>query len=441
MNQKIAAPIIRRVLKSASGRKLLSSPWIYDGRAFICDGYRAYDLARLPEGIEIDPDIARDQEARNKDMMDICKRAFIYFDDPDSNAHAIPAPALADVKGVKAAFKENGIKTALIKVDKAYYNIDYVHDIKRLLPGAAWYIATADNGVKWLFAIADEGRASLLPVRPKDNAAGLADELAAAPAPDHSCEPAPAAADEPAPDTSEAPAPAADEPAPDTSEAAAPAADEPAPDHSCEPAPAADEPAAPAPIPAHIAAKIAKIKKEEDTPHMFSFTNTSISINGATFPAEYSKSPYGSMHVIARVPGGPVTINFTPDHPDYRAAILAYNGDAPDTSEAADELAAPALDHSCEAAPAADEPAPDTSEAAAPAPDAIQGNGWYIKFDAVAARTRVIFAAAPVPAAADALADAGFYYSKAMRSYNKKLTNKARRAAQALALKLNAIYA
>ena len=71
----------------------------------------------------------------------------------------------------------------------------------------------------------------------------------------------------------------------------------------------------------------------------------------------------------------------------------------------------------------------------------IVGKGWKILFDGNAERTRIIFDAEPVKAAVTALADAKFYYSPTMGSYNKKLTFKAYRAAVKVSETLSAIYA
>ena len=82
--------------------------------------------------------------------------------------------------------------------------------------------------------------------------------------------------------------------------------------------------------------------------------------------------------------------------------------------------------------------------AAAPAADAwigttITGKGWSIAFDEAAQRTRVIFAAAPSAKQKAAIDAAGFYWSATTKSWNKKLTRKAYRAAMALAETLNAL--
>lgn len=70
--------------------------------------------------------------------------------------------------------------------------------------------------------------------------------------------------------------------------------------------------------------------------------------------------------------------------------------------------------------------------------ECITGAGWCIVFDKALNRTRVIFKNAPDAARAVILA-AGFYYSYKTDSYNKKLTHRAHRAAEALARQLAAV--
>ena len=69
----------------------------------------------------------------------------------------------------------------------------------------------------------------------------------------------------------------------------------------------------------------------------------------------------------------------------------------------------------------------------------IKGQGWKIVFDGSEERTRVIFLAPPPQAAEKATQEAGFFWSPLMKSWNKKLSFKAYRAAQGLALQLKAI--
>ena len=70
---------------------------------------------------------------------------------------------------------------------------------------------------------------------------------------------------------------------------------------------------------------------------------------------------------------------------------------------------------------------------------AITGKGWNIAFDQQTGRTRVLFQAQPTDAQKAAIENAGFYWSAQLNSWNKKLTCKAYRAAQALAVALNAL--
>lgn len=69
----------------------------------------------------------------------------------------------------------------------------------------------------------------------------------------------------------------------------------------------------------------------------------------------------------------------------------------------------------------------------------ITGKGWNIAFDQQAGRTRVLFQAQPTDAQKTAIENAGFYWSAQLNSWNKKLTCKAYRAAQTLAVALNAL--
>ena len=73
--------------------------------------------------------------------------------------------------------------------------------------------------------------------------------------------------------------------------------------------------------------------------------------------------------------------------------------------------------------------------------ESLKGRGWHIEFSSpeVYNRTRVIFAQHPGKKALEAVKAAGFYWSPSMKSWNRKLSFKAYRAAQALALELSAI--
>lgn len=92
-----------------------------------------------------------------------------------------------------------------------------------------------------------------------------------------------------------------------------------------------------------------------------------------------------------------------------------------------------------------EEPARNPKQARGPVPEKnfigleIKGNGWKIVFDGSYDRTRVIFKRKPSTKAREAVENAGFFWSPVMQSWNKKLTFKAWRAAQSLAMELKTI--
>ena len=186
----------------------------------------------------------------------------------------------------------------------------------------------------------------------------------------------------------------------------------------------------------------------------FSFTADSITVKGKTFPAEYSVTPSGAVFVFVQLEGKPekTRIRFNPDHAQHAEALAAARNEKPAAvpAPAADERPESIHADKAEEAPAA--PAADPASASVgkatrgPVPEktfigqSIVGNGWKILFDGETSRTRIIFESNPTDAARAALDNAGFYFSAAMNSWNKKLTFKAFRAAQALAGELSALY-
>ena len=180
----------------------------------------------------------------------------------------------------------------------------------------------------------------------------------------------------------------------------------------------------------------------------FEFTADSITCAGRKFPAKYSVTPSGAVMVFVTMPDAdkPARVRFTPSEEAYPAALAAAKGETPAPAEIEQ--------HAEEAAPVeieqpAEEPAPAEIEQPTPRtmPEktfigtAITGKGWRILFDADTQRTRVCFDAEPSAAARAAVEKAGFYFSAALNSYNKKLTFKAHRAAVALSGELAAICA
>lgn len=204
---------------------------------------------------------------------------------------------------------------------------------------------------------------------------------------------------------------------------------------------------------------ISKNEKQEANTmnNTFTFTPDSITVKGKTFPAGYSVTPSGAVFVFVQQDGKQekTRIRFNPDHPDYAAALSAAKNEqpaaAPVEMPAADErretISAPAAVEETPAPAADPSPAADGKATRGPVPEknfigeSITGNGWKILFDGETSRTRIIFESKPTDAARAALDKAGFFFSAAMNSWNKKLTFKAYRAAQALAGELSALYA
>ena len=232
----------------------------------------------------------------------------------------------------------------------------------------------------------------------------------------------------------------------------------------------------------------------------WSFAPTTMTVNGRTFGASYSVARGGDVYVFTGVqaaPGAqriPVRMHITQDMPMHADALAAAKlaaetethkadptpAEAPKAAKPAPVQEAPkaqapapvqadaksakapkaakpkAKPAPVQEAPKAQAPAPvqDAAQAVCkPAADAAQavckawigstitGNGWRIVFDGDAQRTRVIFDAKPTAAQAAAVDAARFYYSPSMGSYNKHLTCKAYKAAQALAQTLAGLAA
>ena len=200
------------------------------------------------------------------------------------------------------------------------------------------------------------------------------------------------------------------------------------------PAPVQDAPKAQAPAPVQDDAKAAKAAKAPKA--------AKPKAKPAPVEAPKAQAP-------APVQDAPKAQAPAPVQDDAKAAKAAKPAKAP---KAAKPKAKPApVD-----APKAQAPAPvqDAAQAVCkPAADAAQavckawigstitGKGWRIVFDGDAQRTRVIFDAKPTAAQAAAVDAARFYYSPSMGSYNKHLTCKAYKAAQALAQTLAGLAA
>lgn len=180
------------------------------------------------------------------------------------------------------------------------------------------------------------------------------------------------------------------------------------------------------------------------------FGPSSLTIDGETFPAEHSITPSGAIVIFWRQQDVSRRLRIPASHPlNARVASALQN---PDEAPAKAPHAFPSAP-SCLPAPAPVLllPAPKAPEAfspvsARPIPEKtfsgteITGNGWRIYFNPDLQRTQVILTAAN-RRMTDAVIAAGFFYSPRTGSYNKKLTFRAYRAAQALADSLRRLCA
>ena len=208
----------------------------------------------------------------------------------------------------------------------------------------------------------------------------------------------------------------------------------------------------------------------------YTFTARTLTVGEKVFPARYELQDEADMkrgqvfptvHIWATVDEKSVLIDVPADDPAYGAALQACKQAQQEEEAPAQEEEAPAQeeeaqqetppDHSePQEAPAQVEkeepaqeeaPARDPKQARGPIPEktfagtSIKGARYTIVFDDIAQRTRVIIPKEYRAAIQAAVEKAGFYYSPILDSWNKKLTFKAYRAAQALAQELDKLAA
>lgn len=80
-----------------------------------------------------------------------------------------------------------------------------------------------------------------------------------------------------------------------------------------------------------------------------------------------------------------------------------------------------------------------TTTAAAALPGDIIGKGWRIEYNGPANRVQIVFDKCPRESIRKAVKDAGFYWSPTLHCWQRKITNKARRAAEDVARELTAM--
>ena len=167
------------------------------------------------------------------------------------------------------------------------------------------------------------------------------------------------------------------------------------------------------------------------------FTPSSASLDGHAFDAAYSVSSKGDVYVFCEIGGQPIRVHVGTSSPVYHdcfeAAMAAKKQPA---KQAEDKPAAPAKQEKPAAEPAKPVAAPTEK---AWIGTTITGKGWRIAFDEATQRTRVSFDADPSAKQKATVEAAGFYFSAQLKSWNKKLTCKAYRAALALADALNTL--
>ena len=202
------------------------------------------------------------------------------------------------------------------------------------------------------------------------------------------------------------------------------------------PAPVQDAPKAQAPAPVQDAAKAAKAAKPKAKPAPVQEApkaQAPAPVQDAPKAAKPAKAPKAAKPKPAPVQEAPKAQAPASVQDDARPA-------KPPKAAKPKAKPAPVQD-----APKAQAPAPtqDAAQAVCKAwiGSTITGKGWRIVFDGDAQRTRVIFDAKPTAAQAAAVDAARFYYSPSMGSYNKHLTCKAYKAAQALAQTLAGLAA
>ena len=204
------------------------------------------------------------------------------------------------------------------------------------------------------------------------------------------------------------------------------------------------------------------------------FTPDSATVLGQRFAASYSVAKSGDVYAYVTVDDMGIRLHIAKDTPLYHDAF-----DAAMTAKTAAKQPAKQAEAKAETKPA--QPAKQAAKAAAPAkaakqpakaeakpaakaakqpakpaapakaakqPDAadkawigteITGKGWRIVFDDATQRTRVSFTGKPSAKQKAAVEAAGFYFSASLKTWNKKLTCKAYRAALALRDTLTAL--
>lgn len=190
-NEITAAAICNRLLRSVRRQySNLKNAWTDEqGRCCMADGYRAYRLAKTPNGLSV----AWTCEAESARVARVDLNRFFQPLEA-GNVEEMPAPDADAVKAFIAANttrqgRKNIFNDAPFDLGKRFpmVNAKYLLDVIRLLPGAKWFVLDDPykRMVNPIFAVSDDGSALIMPIRSSS-------KPSSAPKDDHSAGGAPA---------------------------------------------------------------------------------------------------------------------------------------------------------------------------------------------------------------------------------------------------------
>ena len=195
-------------------------------------------------------------------------------------------------------------------------------------------------------------------------------------------------------------------------------------------------------------ATIGRRKGDFTMKHNFKFSANTLTVNGKSWPVEYIPDPSGALLLFVTVDeadaDNDAIIVIKPEDPLFAAASAAANEaqQAEEAPEAAETVQPVEEAEQAEEAPEAVKP--DPKQAHGPIPEKtfigteIPLPCGKVLFDPETERTRIILNDSPAADVVEKVKAAGFFYSPRTKSYNKKLTFRAYRAAVKLAAELNA---
>ncbi len=158
-SSKPSLSAIKRILKNAEGRVMLTKAWWQDGLWVVCDGYR---MVGLKEAIPSIP--TYDETVDKYQTMDAKKIYLPLFD--GTPMEEIEIPQKGEIKQAILDAKAKGDKKKLIKVGVRFFNAQYLLDVLEILPNARMY-QRDENPYSIVFFKGEDGNIGLLcPVRP-----------------------------------------------------------------------------------------------------------------------------------------------------------------------------------------------------------------------------------------------------------------------------------